>query len=107
MIILFLWKLMGGFMMEIDTFWIAAGLAALGYFIGDGLKNFGKPQKKSSYPHLIKEKDLHYYFDLNKSEVEELLSKYPDAPKIELKGTTYYPYQQFIDWLSSSDIYKK
>lgn len=32
--------------MEISFFWIAVGLAALGYFIGDGLKNFSKPQKK-------------------------------------------------------------
>jgi len=97
----------GYFVVEIDTFWIAVGLAALGYFIGDGLKNFSKPQKKSSYPYLIKEKDLHYHFNLSKGEIEELLDKYPDAPKIELKGTTYYPYQQFIDWLSSNDIYKR
>jgi hypothetical protein len=93
--------------MEISFFWIAVGLAAFGYFIGDGLKNFGKPQKKLSYPYLIKEKELHYYFNLSKGEVEELLNKYPDAPKIELKGTTYYPYQQFIDWISSNEIYKK
>ena len=74
----------GLFIVEIDTFWIAVGLAALGYFI-----------------------DLHYHFNLSKGEIEELLDKYPDAPKIELKGTTYYPYQQFIDWLSSNDIYKR
>ncbi|MCR8927674.1 hypothetical protein [Priestia megaterium] len=39
-------------------------------------------------------------------EIEELLTKYPGAPKIELKGTTYYPYHQFVDWLSSNEIYK-
>jgi hypothetical protein len=92
--------------MEIVSFWIAVGLAALGYFIGDGLKNFAKPQKKSRYPYLIKEKDLHYHFNLSKDEIEELLNKYPDAPKRELKGTTYYSYHKFIDWLSSNDIYK-
>ncbi len=95
-----------GVTMDINFFWIAVGLAAFGYFIGDGLKNFSKPQKKVGYPHLIKEKDIHFYFNLSKGEVEELLNKYPDAPKIELKGTTYYPYQQLIDWLSSNDIYK-
>jgi len=31
--------------LEISSFWIAVGLAAFGYFIGDGLKNFSKPQK--------------------------------------------------------------
>jgi len=62
-----------------NFFWLALGLAVLGYFIGDGLKNFSKPQRKS---------------------------KYPSAPKIELKGTTYYPYHQFVDWLSSNEIYK-
>lgn len=30
--------------MEMNLFWIGLGLAALGYFIGDGLKNF-KNQK--------------------------------------------------------------
>ncbi|RAS91803.1 DNA-binding protein [Priestia endophytica] len=93
--------------MDISFFWIAVGLAAFGYFIGDGLKNFSKPPKKSSYPHLIKEGDLHLYFNLSKGEVEDLLNKYKGAPQIELKGTTYYPYQPFIDWLSSNDIYKR
>lgn len=87
--------------MEIDFFWIGAGLAALGYFIGDGLKNFKNPKgSPSTYPTLIKEKDLHYYVNLSKEEVSELLKKYPDAPKIELKGTTYYPYEQFLEYLS-------
>ncbi|AUO10538.1 DNA-binding protein [Priestia megaterium] len=92
--------------MEMNFFWMGLGLAALGYFIGDGLKNFSKPQRKSKYPYLIKEKDLHYHFHLSKGEIEELLTKYPGAPKIELKGTTYYPYHQFVDWLSSNEIYK-
>jgi hypothetical protein len=55
---------------------------------------------------LIKEKDLYLYLGLSKEEVNELLRKYPDAPKIELKGTTYYPYQHFLEWLSSNEIYK-
>lgn len=92
--------------MEIDFFWLgaglAAGLAALGYFIGDGLKNFKNPKASSSgYPSLIKEKDLHIYLGLHKEEVKDLLDKYPDAPRVELLQTTYYPYQLFIEWLSS------
>jgi len=94
-------------MMEISFFWIGAGLAALGYFIGDGLKNFKNPKAGSlGYPTLIKEKDLHLYLGLKKEEVKDLLSKYPDAPKVELQGTTYYPYRNLLEWLSSNETYK-
>lgn len=104
---MYLLEMFGGYpVLEMNFFWLALGLAALGYFIGDGLKNFSKPQRKSKYSYLIKEKDLHYHFHLSKGEIEELLTKYPGAPKIELKGTTYYPYHQFVDWLSSNEIYK-
>lgn len=97
--------------MENDVFWIGAGIAGgligLGYFIGEGLKNFQNPKAStSSYPSLIKENDLYIYLGLSKEEVEELLNKYPNAPKVELKGTMYYPYRQFVDWLSSNEIYK-
>ncbi|MFB5089083.1 DNA-binding protein [Psychrobacillus sp. PGGUH221] len=91
--------------MALSFFWIGVGLAALGYFIGDGLKNFKNP-KGSGYPTLINEKDLPIYFGLSKEEILELLRKYPNAPKIELNGTTYFPYHQFLEWLSSNDIYK-
>jgi hypothetical protein len=61
----------------------------LGYFIGDGLKNFKNPKGSSSrYPTLIKENELYLYLGLSKEEVKELLSEYPEIPKIELKGTT-------------------
>lgn len=92
--------------MEISFFWIAVGLAALGYFIGDGLKNMNAKTKGSGYRTLIKESDLPYYINLNREELQELIEKHPGAPKIELKGTTYYPYQQFMNWLSSNDLYK-
>ncbi|WP_316572669.1 DNA-binding protein [Neobacillus sp. YIM B06451] len=94
--------------MDISFFWVGAGLAFLGYFIGDGLKNFNNSKGSfSGYPTLIKERDLYLYLGLSKEEVNELLSKFPDAPKVELKGTTYYPYQHFLEWFSSIDIYKR
>lgn len=93
---------------EIDFFWIGAGLALLGYFIGNGLKNFKNPKgSPSGTPLLIKERDLFVYLRLRPEEVRELLEKYPDAPKLVLKGTTYYPYEQLVQWLSSEDLYKK
>lgn len=94
-------------MMELDFFWLAIGLAVLGYFISDGLKNFKNPQASSDeYPTLIKEKDLHFHIGLSKTEVQDLLNRYPDAPKIVLEGTNYYPYQQFLKWLASDHIYQ-
>jgi len=92
--------------MEMNFFWVAVGLALMGYFIGNGLKNFGRPDKTPTYYMFIKESDLEFYLNLSKEEVEELLNKHPDAPKIELKGTTYYPYKQFMEWLSSNEFYK-
>ncbi|SOC22719.1 hypothetical protein SAMN05880501_11482 [Ureibacillus xyleni] len=92
--------------MDAGLFWIGAGLAFLGYFIGDGLKNLKNPKVNySAQPTLIDERDLHLYLGLTKEETKELLSKYPDAPKVVLKGTTYYPYQRFLEWLTSNDIY--
>ena len=94
--------------MEISFFWIAVGLAAFGYFIGDGLKNFSKGKKNSYYDsYLIKEADLPRYLLLSKTEVQDLLHKYPGVPKLELDGTTYYPYQPLIDWFYSNELYKK
>lgn len=96
--------------MEIDFFWIGLGIAAFGYFIGNGLKNFKNPeasfQFEDEYPTLIKEKDLHTYLNLSKDEVADLLKQHPNAPKIELNGTTYYPYQQFMKWITSTEIYQ-
>lgn len=97
--------------MELNFFWIGIGLAAgimgIGYFIGDGFKNFKNPKASlSAYPTLIKEKDLHIYLGLTKKELNEPLSKYMNARKVELKGTTYYRYQQFVEWVSSNDIYR-
>jgi hypothetical protein len=91
--------------MEIDFFWIGAGLAAMGYFIGNGIKSFNQPEDSSAgEPTLLKEKDLHYHLGLSKDELKELVTKYPDAPRIELNGTTYYNYQHFLKWLSLIDM---
>ncbi len=48
--------------MEASLFWVGAGLAALGYFIGEGLKNFKNPKSSyDEYPVLMKENQLHAY----------------------------------------------
>ncbi|WP_096186574.1 DNA-binding protein [Evansella halocellulosilytica] len=92
--------------MESGLFWVGLGLAALGYFISDGLKNFKNPKANTDEPPtLIKKEDLHIYLGLQKEEVKELLNKFPDAPKVELNGTSYFPYHHFIEWVSSKEIY--
>lgn len=85
---------------------LAIGLTLMGYFVGKGLQNFGQPDKGHHYHLFIKESDLEFYLNLNKNEIEELLDKHPDAPKIELKGITYYPYRQFMEWISSNKYFK-
>lgn len=82
---------------------LAVGLSLMGYFIGKGLQNMGHPEKGHHYHFFIKENELEYYSNLNKNEMEELLRKYPDVPKIELNGANYYPYKQFMEWFSSRD----
>lgn len=85
---------------------LAIGLGFMGYFIGNGLKNIGEPENGHPSTYFIKEHDLPLYFNLDKEEMEDLLRKYPDAPKLTLNGTTYYPHKQFLKWLSSTEIYK-
>lgn len=86
---------------------LAVGLALMGYFIGKGLQTFGRPDKGYKYNYFIKESDLEFYLNLNNKEIEDLLNKYPNAPKIELKGTTYYPYEQFMEWITSTKTYNQ
>ncbi|TSI08678.1 DNA-binding protein [Lysinibacillus sp. BW-2-10] len=93
--------------MDSDLFWLAVGIAIMGYFIGNGLKHMHHPKESSYDFFLIEEKELHTYVNLSKEAFQDLITKYPDAPKIELNGKTYYNYRQFINWMSSDDVFKK
>ena len=66
----------------------------------------GHPDKGQNYNLFIKESDLEFYLNLYKNMIEELLRKYPNAPKIELQGTKYYPYKQFMECFFSNEFYK-
>ncbi|MEG0260608.1 MAG: DNA-binding protein [Lysinibacillus sp.] len=92
--------------MEINLIWIGVGLVILGYFIADGLRNFGNPKKGSNYFYFLKENELHYYVNLSEKEIKELLREYPGAPKVVLNGNTYYPTKQFQDWLHTIELNK-
>lgn len=80
---------------------VAIGLAIMGYFIGNGLKNIGKHDDAHPAYNLIRQEDLSMYLSLNPAEIDDLLKKYPDAPRLTLNGTTYYPYKQFVTWLAA------
>ncbi|WP_353615321.1 hypothetical protein [Virgibacillus sp. 7505] len=49
---------------------------------------------------------MHTYLNLSKAEVADLLNKNPNAPKVVLDGTTYYPYKPFMKWITSTEIYQ-
>ncbi|WP_396898330.1 hypothetical protein ACQRXC_26490 (plasmid) [Niallia taxi] len=69
--------------MDIDFFWIGAGLSVFGYFIGDGLKNFKNPKGSPlGHPTLIL----------------ILLCREPAASKLAIYHPHYcYFYQYLID----------
>ncbi|RLL44885.1 DNA-binding protein [Oceanobacillus piezotolerans] len=93
--------------MEFDFFWLAIGIAAAGYFIGEGIKNFNNPDGKDllgdSYDddqhELIKDKDVHHFMGISKEDAKLLVEKYPDIPHIELNGSIYYPKAKLRQWL--------
>jgi len=88
-------------------FSLGVGFAFMGYFIGNGLQNFSRPDKGNNFNLLIKESDLKYHLHLKQSEVDELLHKFPNIPSIELKGKKHFPYNQLMEWLSSNEIHNK
>ncbi|WP_010651338.1 hypothetical protein [Oceanobacillus massiliensis] len=93
--------------MEFDFFWLAIGLAALGYFIGDGLKNFKNPAAKGLIEslddddshELLKENQIHWFMGISKEDVKSLLQEYPDIPHITINGNVYYPKEKLREWL--------
>ncbi|SFE83843.1 DNA-binding protein [Alteribacillus iranensis] len=90
-----------------DFVWLAVGIAAAGYFIGDGLKNFKNPNAIDSMENLfgndehelIKENEVHHFIGVSKKDTKTLLQDYPDVPHITLNGEVYYPKQKLREWL--------
>jgi len=95
--------------MDLDFFWLGLGLAAFGYFIGDGLKNFKNPTSINAVENifgdderneLIKEADLHWKIGIRKEDAKKLVEQYPDIPHLEINGQIYFPKQQLQQWLN-------
>ncbi|MEK4967498.1 hypothetical protein MKX29_07385 [Cytobacillus sp. FSL R7-0696] len=47
---------------ELNFIWIAVGLALLGYFIGNGLKQFSSKNEGNMNHLLVEQSHLHLYF---------------------------------------------
>ncbi|WP_198508949.1 DNA-binding protein [Bacillus sp. FJAT-44742] len=89
-----------------SLFWLAIGIAAAGYFIGDGLKNFKNPNAKDLIDYLdedehelIKENQIHHFVGISKEDVRHLIQEHSDFPHIVINGTTYYPKTKLRNWL--------
>ena len=87
--------------------WLAVGIALAGYFIGDGLKHFGKPDTKSMLEaveefddhELIKEGDVHYFLGMSKEDARAFIQQYPDIPHVNVNGKLYFPKKGLREWL--------
>jgi len=86
---------------------LAVGIAAAGYFIGDGLKNFKNPgattlvdQLAEDDNHeLIKESSVHHYIGVSKEDAKQLIKEHADIPHISLNGKVYFPKAKLREWL--------
>ncbi|MFS8630156.1 MAG: helix-turn-helix domain-containing protein [Bacillales bacterium] len=93
--------------MDIELLILALSIAAAGYFIGDGLKNFKNPNAKSLLdsledfdgPDLISEKDVHDFIGISKEDAGALIREHPDIPHITINGKVYYPKAKLRQWL--------
>lgn len=93
----------GGKGLDWNYFILALGIAAAGYFIGEGLKNFKRPDVLDSLDdddyELINERDVHYFMGISKEDAKSLIQEHPDIPHILINGKVYYPKAQLREWL--------
>lgn len=100
--------------LEFDFFWIGLGIAAAGYFIGNGLKNFNNPDDKNSFSELfddehelIKESEVHYFMGIAKEDAKFLIQEHPDIPHLRINNRVYYPKGKLKKWLTNLGEVKK
>lgn len=96
--------------MEFDFIWIALGIAAAGYFIGNGLKNFKNPDAKDGLSEIFSDEDdnhelirgnnVHYFMGISKEDAKSLIQEYPNIPHVLINNKIYYPKAKLRKWLS-------
>ncbi|MDT8858864.1 DNA-binding protein [Alkalihalobacillus sp. MEB130] len=90
-----------------EFIWLAIGIAAAGYFISDGLKNFQNPSAKnlletlddSDEHELIIENDVHHFIGVTKEDAKKLIEEHPSIPHLVLNNKVYYPKAKLREWL--------
>ncbi|ERN53673.1 hypothetical protein [Alkalihalophilus marmarensis] len=90
-----------------DFIFIGAGIAAAGYFIGEGLKNFKNPNSPNFFDSLtedeeyglIKENEIHYFMGISKEDAKHLIKEHPQIPHLIINNTIYYPKAKVKAWL--------
>ncbi|WP_117170132.1 DNA-binding protein [Paraliobacillus sediminis] len=94
--------------MEFDSIWLALGIAAAGYFIGNGLKNFNNPTANSfseifdeEEHELIMEVDVHDFMGISQEDAKHLIKEHPDIPHIIINYKVYYPRAKLREWLEN------
>ncbi|SHG01509.1 DNA-binding protein [Ornithinibacillus halophilus] len=93
--------------MDLGLLYLGLGLAAFGFFIGDGLKNFKNPSAKLSDAFddeeeeykLIKQNELYWVIGVSKEDAKKIIEEYPDIPHITIDGNVYYPKKKVKEWL--------
>jgi hypothetical protein len=92
-----------------ESILVAIGIAAAGYFIGNGLKNFNNPDTKNRFDlsnevdehELIKENEVHNFMGVSKEDATSLIEEHPDIPHIIINNKVYYPKSKLRKWLLS------
>ncbi|MDV2683617.1 DNA-binding protein [Alkalihalophilus lindianensis] len=89
-----------------DFMFIGAGIAAAGYFIGEGLKNFKNPNSSNIFDslneeeeQLIKENEIHHYIGISIEDAKHLIKEHPNIPHLLINNTVYYPKAKVRAWL--------
>ncbi|PRO67162.1 helix-turn-helix domain-containing protein [Alkalicoccus urumqiensis] len=84
---------------------IGLGLAAAGYFVGEGLRNFGKGSETMSFfsalddaPPLMEENELAEFLGVNRKDIHALVQNRSDLPRMDVNGTVYFPRAQVREW---------
>jgi hypothetical protein len=94
--------------MALEFLLLALGIAAAGYFLGEGLKNFKNPAAKSlldslddddAEHELINAKEVHNFMGIDKEDAKSLIEEHPDIPHKVINGKVYYPKHSLREWL--------
>ncbi|WP_047983366.1 hypothetical protein [Ornithinibacillus californiensis] len=93
--------------MALEFLLLALGIAAAGYFLGEGLKNFKNPGAKSLLDsldddvehELISAKEVHNFMGIEKEDAKSLIEEHPDIPHKVINGKVYYPKHSLREWL--------